>query len=75
MFTEKSMDKKKIEKIAEFLNLPKDEKWTRDSLDVFDIKKSYDHDKNIINHYSNELNRIFDNSSVFKNELERFIPA
>lgn len=75
MFSEKNMNKEKLQDIARFLNLPEDKKWISDSLDVFDIKKSYKHDDKIIEHYSNELNRIFDNDSVFKNELERFIPA
>ncbi len=62
-----------LKNLANFLDIKKDQKWIDDCLDVFVIKKSYDHEKELIEFYKKTVEDKFMNYPEFSMQLLKFV--
>jgi len=61
-----------FKKLAGYLMIDADEKWIKDCLDFIQIKKSYKHEQDLVNYYTDLVDRYFKNYPDFADRLKKF---
>lgn len=72
-FMQHDFNQNMLQELARFLKLSPDEEWTRDAMDVYDMKSSYEHSDKLIDHYKNEVKIKFKKHPAFAEGLLKFV--
>jgi len=64
-----------LQGLAEFLGLSHDGQWLKDSLKVYQLRRSYDYDAALKDHYTDKVEEIFHSSPAVMNHLKGMVSA
>lgn len=59
-------------KLAKFVDVETDQQWLEDCLKCSKVKKPYDHDRELIEHYIRSVHSIFNDNPFIRDELLKF---
>jgi hypothetical protein len=71
-FFEFEFDEALLGRLAEFLQLCPDARWTEDALACFRLKRGYEHDPALLERYERRVRQLFADDVTFARKLERF---
>ncbi len=74
-FFQHEIDRDKLLKLAEFLNISADEKWLAHSLRNYSVRKKYDHSKELKYYYNKTVEEMFSEFPAQQQELLKFTGA
>ena len=72
-FYQNSVDEVTLRALERFLGITHDERWLRDSLRVYGLKKSYDHDSMLKDYFSKQVARLFESYPDVISELNHVV--
>jgi hypothetical protein len=74
-FYQDQVDAATLQKLATFLGLSPDERWLRESLSVYQLKRSYDYEPALKNYYKSKVEELFDTSPAVRQHLIGMVSA
>lgn len=72
-FMQHNFKGKMLQALAQFLKIAPDEKWIEDALDVYEMKSSYQHSRELIEHFKTEIDKKFTEHPEFADDLLKFV--
>ncbi|HJP92096.1 MAG TPA: hypothetical protein VJ875_09090, partial [Pyrinomonadaceae bacterium] len=71
-FFEFEVDERLFQRLAGFLRLSQDERWTRDAVRCFVVRKGHEHDASLRQWYARRVQQVFAADPEFAEKLARF---
>ena len=71
-FFEFEVDERLFQRMAGFLRLSPDERWTRDAVRCFVVRKGHEHDASLRQWYGRRVQQVFAADPEFAEKLARF---
>ncbi|MQC26266.1 MAG: hypothetical protein DWG76_02300 [Chloroflexi bacterium] len=68
-FYQDELDIDMLTRLAEFLGVSSDERWLRDTLNVYQVRPPYKYDDDLVAHYAKQVAKLFDDQPDVANHL------
>lgn len=72
-FFQDEVNARVLKELGEFLGLSDDERWLSDSLSVYQLRRSYDYDAELKNHYTDKVEELFHSIPAVMDHLKGMV--